>query len=103
LSPMLAEKYLEAAKEELNIAFKNPVTRDRILIARPEAGVSVDQAARKVLTAFLPLAFRRPARSDEVESYLDLVRVAQKRGENFNNSVLFSLSAVLISPQFLFR
>src|SRR5437868_1065605 len=49
LSPTLAEKYLEAAKEELGIAFKNPQTREAIVIARPGDGLTPDQAARKVL------------------------------------------------------
>jgi hypothetical protein len=103
LSPILAEKYLEAAKEELNITFKNPKTREAILVARPGPDSTPEQAARKSLAGFLPRAFRRPVRDDEVESYLGLFRAAQKRGENFENAMLFALQGALISPQFLFR
>src|SRR3979409_1684266 len=72
LSPILAEKYLEAAKEELNITFKNPKTREAILIARPGPDSPPEQAARKSLAGFLPRDFRRPVRDDEVESYMGL-------------------------------
>src|SRR5438477_2315145 len=103
LSPMHAEKYLEAAKEELDIAFKNPKTREAILIARPGPELSPEQAARKALAGFLPRAFRRPVGSEEVESYTGLFRAGQKRGGTFEQSMMFALEGVLISPQFLFR
>jgi len=54
LSPIHAEKYLEAAKEELNIAFKNPQTRDAIVVARPGPYSTPEHAARKVLAEFCP-------------------------------------------------
>src|SRR5439155_23085140 len=100
LSPIIAEKYLGAAKEALNIVFKNPKVRESVLIARPGSDLTPEQAARKVLAGFLPRAFRRPAGAEEVESSLGLFRAAQKRGEKFDGSVLYALQAVLISPQF---
>ena len=61
------------------------------------------QAASKIFAGFLPRAFRRPVRADEVESYVTLFGAGLKRGENFDNAVLFALQAVMISPDFLFR
>ncbi|HLX44465.1 MAG TPA: DUF1592 domain-containing protein, partial [Bryobacteraceae bacterium] len=103
LSPLLAEKYLEAGKQALNIAMKNPDARQAVMIAKPGADLTPEQAARKILSGFLPRVFRRPTNTGEVDNYLGLFRAAQKRGETFDESMLLVLQAVMISPQFLFR
>ena len=103
LSPIHAEKYLEAAREALGYAFKDPKSRAVFLIAKPDESTTPEAAARRVLDAFLPRAFRRPVAEGEIERELALFRIAQKRGESFEASLLFSLEAALISPHFLFR
>ena len=103
LSPIHAEKYLEAAKEALDYGSKDPKSRTAFLIAEPHEGVTPEQAARKVLEGFLPRAFRRPAKAGEVERYLNLFQAARKRGENFDRAMLFALAGVLVSPNFLFH
>jgi hypothetical protein len=103
LSPIHAEKYLDAAREALDYGAKDPKSRSSFLIAAPREGTTPEEAARKVLEAFVPRAFRRPAKSGEVERYLNLFRNQQKRGENFDQSILFALKGVLVSPNFLFR
>jgi hypothetical protein len=103
LSPLLAEKYLDAGQEALDIALKNPEARRSVIIARPGPALTPEQAARKILEAFLPRAFRHPATAEDLDNYLSLFRAAQKRGENFDDSILLTLQAVLISPRFLFR
>lgn len=62
LSPVHAEKYLEAARQALEYGAKDPRARAKFLIAEPDAPTSPEQAALKILEAFLPRAFRRPAR-----------------------------------------
>lgn len=103
LSPIHAEKYLEAAKQALEYGAKDPRSRAKFLIAEPGNDVLPEQAARKILEAFLPRAFRRPASNEEVERYLALFRTAQKRDESFDQSILFALRGALVSPHFLFR
>jgi hypothetical protein len=103
LSPIHAEKYLASAKETVDFAFKNPRTRAAILIARPGAGMAAPDAARRVLQRFLLRAFRRPPTTDEVARYLAVFSGAQKRGDTFDASMAFTLQAVLIAPDFLFR
>lgn len=103
LSPIHAEKYLDAAKIALNSAAKDPRARAKFLIATPGESVTREAAARAILAAFLPRAFRRPVGADELAFYLDLYRDAQKKSDSFDDAILFSLRAVLISPQFLFR
>jgi hypothetical protein len=103
ISPIHAEKYLAAAKESLEYAAKDPKSRAVFLIAEPDAAHPPDEAASKILAAFLPRAFRRPVRPGEVDRYLAFFRTAQKRGESFDRSILFALEAILVSPNFLFR
>jgi hypothetical protein len=103
ISPIHAEKYLAAAKEALEYAAKDPKSRAVFMIAEPDASHPPEEAAAKILSAFLPRAFRRPARPGEVERYMAFFRGAQKRGEDFDHSVLFALEATLVSPNFLFR
>jgi hypothetical protein len=103
LSPIHAEKYLEAARESLDYAAKDPKSRKTFLIAEPREGVSPEQAARQVLDAFLPRAFRRPVNSGEVDRYMSLFRNRQQRGDGFEQAILFALRGVLASPNFLFR
>lgn len=103
LSPIHAEKFLEAAKLALDYGIKDPKSRAGFLIAEPGDGVTADQAAQKVLAAFLPRAFRRPVTELETGRYLDLFQRAQKRGDSYRDSIVYALQGVLISPHFLFR
>jgi mono/diheme cytochrome c family protein len=103
LSPIHAEKYLDAAKQALDYAAKDPRSRAKFLIAKPGPGLSPDAAARAILKDFLPRAFRHPVDQADLDFYLDLFRSAQKRKESFDASVLYALRGVLVSPEFLFR
>ena len=103
LSPIHAEKYLEAARQALDYAAKDPRARETFLTVEPNRMTSPDQAAHKILEAFLPKAFRRPVPAAEAERYFALFKGAQARKESFTGSILYALQAVLISPHFLFR
>ena len=103
LSPIYAEKYLDAAKLALNYASKDPRARAKFLIAAPGPGVTPEAAARTILGEFLPRAFRGPVDQADFDFYLGLFSSAAQRGETFEDAILYSLRAVLISPQFLFR
>lgn len=103
LSPMHAEKYLEAAREALSYGSKDPRSRSRFLIAEPNDKTTPEQAARKVLEAFLPRAFRRPAQPEELEQFYALFATSYKRTQSYEPSILHALQGVLISPHFLFR
>ncbi len=103
LSPIHAEKYLEAAKLALNYAAKDPRSRAKFLIAAPGPGVTPEAAARTILEDFLPAAFRGPVESAELDFHLKLFSSALALGETFENAILYTLRAALISPRFLFR
>ena len=74
-------------------------------IANPEkALLSLNSGdAKKILTAFLPQAFRKPVSEEEINKYLNLYNKAKAQGGNFENSIKLALTAVLVSPRFLFR
>ncbi len=75
----------------------------KIFIAQPGDDLSAKEAARQIVTRFATRAFRRPALPDEVDRLLTIFDMAQSEGSTFEESVRYSLKAVLVSPQFLFR
>jgi hypothetical protein len=103
LSPVHAEKYLDAAKEALRYAASDSAARARIFVATPDDKTPAEAAARRVLERFALRAYRRPARAGEVDRLMALFRKEHARGQPFDEAVLYALQAVLISPHFLFR
>ena len=117
-TPVLMEKYLEAAELVLGTLFPDEddkvnaatpdeiarlgVARRAILVAVPGAGSTPGEAARRVLERFVPRAFRRPATAKEIDRYLGIFEKASRRGDPYNQSVKLALKGVLVSPNFLF-
>jgi len=65
--------------------------------------VGVQRPATVNLQPLMRRAFRRPVSEEEVRPYADLVVAATGRGESFYRGMQIALSAVLVSPHFLFR
>ncbi|MCX6599502.1 MAG: DUF1592 domain-containing protein, partial [Acidobacteria bacterium] len=103
LSPIHSEKYMEAAKFATDFAAKEFKSRQKLLIAKPGPGVSEEQAARKILEALLPRAFRQPVPVADVALYVGLFNAARKQGRDYEEAVFFAIRGVLVSPKFLFR
>lgn len=103
LSPIHAEKYLEAAKEALDYGNRDPRSRSVMIMFEPGGDVSELEAAYKVLEVFVPRAFRRPVKTGEVASYIKLFHSARARKMNWEESILYAMSGVMISPKFLFH
>jgi hypothetical protein len=119
-TPVLMEKYIEAAELVLNTLLPGPgaddkpqsankveaekleEVRQKLLIAVPGPQTSPREAGRKVLYSFLPRAFRRPIAEKEIERYLSLFDMAAKRGDSYEQSLKLALKGVLVSPSFLF-
>ncbi len=59
--------------------------------------------AREILTQFAHRAWRGPVSTAEIDKLMGLYSLADKNGEQFPTSVKLALSAVLVSPRFLFR
>ncbi len=80
-----------------------PATHQELLFCQPVFGdVSRLDCGREVITQFATRAFRRPVSADEVEGLMEIFEVALHRGESFERACQVALTAVLVSPQFLF-
>lgn len=76
----------------------------KVVFAVPgQDGLSDEQAAAKVLERFAATAYRRPVTPDEVAKLLTLYRAARSEGDDYVRSVKLAMSAILVSPHFLFR
>ncbi|MCA9138651.1 MAG: DUF1592 domain-containing protein [Planctomycetales bacterium] len=58
--------------------------------------------AREIFHRFLPRAWRRPIREDEVEPILKVVQTELDSGETFHESIRVGLAAAITSPKFLY-
>jgi hypothetical protein len=61
------------------------------------------QCARTILSTLMERAYRRPVTEDELKAKLDLVALAQREGDTFQEGIRLALQAILASPNFLFR
>ena len=81
---------------------KAPESQYRIF--KPGAGQpNLELAARAIIQSFGVRAFRRPLGPNEVERFMWIYKQAGLKGGNFEQGVQTALTAVLISPHFLFR
>lgn len=102
ISPIHAEKYLDAARAALTHAMSDPDDRKAILISQPADDVLPRQAAEQVLEKFLPRAFRRPVTAEEIEQYANLFDRVYAEDNSYELAIQFAIEAALVSPKFLF-
>ncbi|TWT55224.1 DUF1588 domain-containing protein [Allorhodopirellula solitaria] len=102
ISPIHAEKYLDAARAALTHAMSDPSDRKSILVSTPSANTSPRDAAEKVIAKFLPRAFRRPVSEQERGQYVDLFEQVYVEDPSFDLAIKFTLEAAMVSPKFLF-
>jgi mono/diheme cytochrome c family protein len=79
-----------------------PASHRRIFTKKP-GPKTTNEVAREIISSFAGRAFRRPATTSEVARLMTLTQKALESGENFEASVKYALTAVLVSPHFLFR
>jgi mono/diheme cytochrome c family protein len=80
-------------------------TRRRLFVAQPAGPGDEDAAARKILTSLMRRAYRRPVTDRDVQGAFDLYKKArgEAASDGFNAGIEMAVSAVLVSPEFLFR
>ena len=103
ISPIHAEKYLDAAREALSHALLDPSPRSRLLTSAPSESITPTTAAEQILRQFLPRAFRRPVTENEIAEYVGLFAVALAQEERFEPAITLVLEAAMTSPKFLFH
>lgn len=81
-----------------------PLTESHRRIFTKQPGPkTTNEVAGEIIRAFAFRAFRRPATDGEVSKLVGLTRQALASGDNFEASIKYALTAVLVSPHFLFR
>lgn len=110
LQSTLMERYIAAAERVVEDALPaEPTTEDHatarahVLVARPSASLSEDQAAEEILHDWISRAYRRPATDAELAQALRKYEKARESGDAYEAAVKAALAATLISPKFLFR
>ena len=80
-------------------------TRRRLFVAQPTGPNDEDAAARKILASLMRRAYRRPVTDADVAGAFDLFKKARAEAaaDGFDAGIEMALSAVLVSPEFLFR
>jgi hypothetical protein len=99
--PITIEKYLTSAQSVIDKALDpaNAAARTRIMVcAMPDAACGA-----RILSDFARRAFRRPVTAAELAPYLALIDVATKAKDTWEVGLKIALSAILMSPDFLFR
>jgi len=79
-----------------------PASHRRILIDSPLAGRDERGYARTVIQHFMKRAYRRPVSDAEVDDKLALFELVRSDAPSFEEAIKTPLSAVLVSPHFLY-
>jgi hypothetical protein len=103
ISPILMEKYVAAAREIADRAFADNAARERILIDTPESDEQIVEVAKENLLAFAERAYRRPLEEAELDRLFKLMIIAWQKGSDQDEIFKTAVTAILASPQFLFR
>jgi len=77
-------------------------TPSRRRIFGPASPDQDDSSAKRILAALMRRAYRRPVTDRDLQGPLELYRKARADGD-FDAGIEMALSAVLVSPEFLFR
>jgi hypothetical protein len=77
-------------------------SRRRIFVSRPATADEEEGAAKRILAPLMRRAYRRPVTDADLRGPLALYRNARAE-DGFEAGVEMALSAVLVSPEFLFR
>ncbi len=77
-------------------------SRRRIFVNQPAKPGEEDQCAERILSTLMRRAYRRPVSSADLQKPMEFYRKA-KVEDGFEAGIESALSAVLVSPEFLFR
>jgi hypothetical protein len=76
--------------------------RKRIFTRMPQLPEDEEACAEEILRPLLRMAYRRPVRAEDLEGPMGFFREAREEG-GFEAGIEMALTAILVSPQFLFR
>jgi mono/diheme cytochrome c family protein len=102
ISPVHAERYLDAATEAINYALSDDRSRKLLFSVRAGQDKPPLAAATENLRKFATRAFRRPILDGELDAYVELCSSELATGATPEEAAAQAMKGVLISPQFLF-
>jgi hypothetical protein len=102
ISPRGVEQYEAAVLGALTPLFADPARRATILGCTP-SGVDDQTCVRRFVTDFGRRAWRRPLTNAEVDRYTQLALGAAGTLKDVNAALMHTTSALLASPNFLYR
>ena len=77
-------------------------SRRRVFVCQPTSPSEEEGCAERILSALMRRAYRRPVTSVDLQKPMGFYKES-RRAEGFDAAIETALSAVLVSPQFLFR
>jgi uncharacterized protein DUF1592/uncharacterized protein DUF1588/uncharacterized protein DUF1587/uncharacterized protein DUF1585/uncharacterized protein DUF1595 len=77
-------------------------SRRRLFVSNPATAADEDRAAKQILASLMRRAYRRPVTDADLQGPFDLYKKARTDAD-FDAGIEMAVSAVLVSPQFLFR
>ncbi|AGA25549.1 DUF1592 domain-containing protein [Singulisphaera acidiphila] len=83
-------------------AVGDTLSRRRIFLCRPTKPGEEEDCAKRILATLMRRAYRRPVTDVDLEKPLAFYRQGRAEGD-FDEGIEMALSAVLVSPHFLFR
>src|SRR5262245_46819602 len=83
-------------------AMGDSVTRKRVFVCRPKTTAEETTCARRVISTFARRAFRRPVTDEDLNPLMAFYK-AGYADKGFDRGVRDALSAILVSPHFLYR
>ena len=98
--------YVDSVEIEGPLDLGPPAPSDvhrRLLFCGPADGSTGETCAEQIVRSFASRAFRRAATSDEVARLLKLYKLERAGGNSFEQACKVALTAVLVSPHFLYR
>ena len=78
-------------------------SREHIFICRPASAADEEPCARSIVASLARRAFRRPVADSDVKPLLAFYAGARQEGADFDAGIQKALTALLVSPNFLFR
>jgi hypothetical protein len=103
LPPVMMEKLFDASGQIVDALFANEITKQRLLLARPEPGKPAEPVARLILSQWAPRIFRKRVNDGELAPYLALWKKATDGGASFDDGIKAAFKSLLLSPHFIFR
>jgi cytochrome c551/c552 len=78
-------------------------SRRRIFVCHPQAGKPEEPCARQILQTLARRAYRHPVTPVDIDPLTKLFAAGRSDGGTFDAGIEMALSAILVSPDFLFR